>query len=148
MEVYEFASERKYVFKVETDGIPKLVEFGDAYGSNASIFQTKNRKVAEAIRRTSMFRRGAIKETTKEEEHTKSAAKHQPSERGVNQDDGKAQNSTEPEMEEKTFTNITQAKDWVSKEYKIPKTQLRKPESVVAEAKKHKVKLIIKAIEA
>ena len=58
------------------------------------------------------------------------------------------QNGTEPEMAEKTFTNITQAKDWVSKEYKIPKTQLKKPESVVSEAKKHKVKLIIKAIEA
>lgn len=146
MEVYEFASERKYVFKIETDGIPKLVEFGDAYGSNASIFQTKDRKVAEAIRRTSMFRRGAIKETTKEEEHTKSAVSS--SVQNGNQDDGKVQNSTEPEMEEKTFTNITQAKDWVSKEYKIPKTQLKKPESVVAEAKKHKVKLIIKAIEA
>lgn len=146
MEVYEFASERKYVFKIETDGIPKLVEFGDAYGSNASVFQTKDRKVAEAIRRTSMFRRGAIKETTKEEEHTKSAASI--SVQNGNQDDGKAQDSTEPEMEEKTFTNITQAKDWVSKEYKIPKTQLKKPESVVAEAKKHKVKLIIKAIEA
>lgn len=144
MGVYEFASERKYVFKIETDGIPKLVEFGDAYGSSASIFQTKDRKVAEAIRRTSMFRRGAIKETTKEE--TKSATSS--SVQNGNQDDGKAQNSTEPEMEEKTFTNITQAKDWVSKEYKIPKTQLRKPESVVAEAKKHKVKLIIKAIEA
>lgn len=144
MEIYEFASERKYVFKIETDGIPKLVEFGDAYGSSASIFQTKDRKVAEAIRRTSMFRRGAIKETTKEE--TKSATSS--SVQNGNQDDGKAQNSTEPEMEEKTFTNITQAKDWVSKEYKIPKTQLRKPESVVAEAKKHKVKLIIKAIEA
>lgn len=146
MEVYEFVSERKYVFKVETDGVPKLVEFGDAYGSNASVFQTQDRKVAEAIRRTSMFRRGAIKETTKEEEHTKSAASS-----GVqngNQDEGKVQNSTEPKMEEKTFTNITQAKDWVSKEYKIPKTQLKKPESVVAEAKKHKVKLIIKAIEA
>ena len=146
MEVYEFASERKYVFKIVTDGIPKLVEFGDAYGSNASIFQTKDRKVAEAIRRTSMFRRGAIKETTKEEEHTKSAASS--SVQNGNQDEGKVQNSTEPEMEEKTFTNITQAKDWVSKEYKIPKTQLRKPESVVTEAKKHKVKLIIKAIEA
>lgn len=144
MEVYEFASERKYVFKVETDGIPKLVEFGDAYGSNASIFQTKDRKVAEAIRRTSMFRRGAIKETTKE--HTKSAASI--SVQNGNKDDGKVQNSTESEMEEKAFTNITQAKDWVSKEYKIPKTQLKKPESVVAEAKKHKVKLIIKAIEA
>ena len=146
MEVYEFASERKYVFKIETDGIPKLVEFGDTYGSNASIFQTKDRKVAEAIRRTSMFRLGAIKETTKEEEHTKSAASS--SVQKGNKDEGKVQNSTEPEMEEKTFTNITQAKDWVSKEYKIPKTRLKKPESVVAEAKKHKVKLIIKAIEA
>lgn len=147
MGLYEFVSDRQYAFKVETDGIPKLVVFGDAYGSSASVFQTKDRKVAEAIRRTSMFRRGAIKETTQPEEHTETA-KHQPSERGINQDDGKVQNGTEPEMEEKTFTNITQAKDWVSKEYKIPKTQLKKPESVVSEAKKHKVKLIIKAIEA
>ena len=148
MEVYEFASDRKCVFKIETDGIPKLVEFGDAYGGSASIFQTKDRKVAEAIRRTSMFRRGAIKETTQPEEHTKSASEQQHTERGGNQDDGQAQNGTEPEMEEKIFTNITQAKDWVSKEYKIPKTQLKKPESVIEEAKKHKVKLVIKAIEA
>ena len=63
MGLYEFVSDRQYAFKVETDGIPKLVVFGDAYGSSASVFQTKDRKVAEAIRRTSMFRRGAIKET-------------------------------------------------------------------------------------
>jgi neutral trehalase len=151
MEVYEFASERQYVFKVETDGIPKLVAFGDTYGNNASMFQTRDRKVAEAIRRTSMFRRGAIKETTKPEETAVAAAK-QPIERGGEQEGNKgskeAQKATKPKMEEKIFTNITQAKDWVSKEYKIPKTQLKKPESVVAEAKKHKVKLIIKAIEA
>jgi hypothetical protein len=152
MEVYEFASERQYVFKVETDGIPKLVAFGDTYGNSASMFQTRDRKVAEAIRRTSMFKRGAIKETTKPEETAIAAAQQRPTERRGEQKGNKsskeAQKATEPKMEEKVFTNITQAKDWVSKEYKIPKTQLKKPEAVVAEAKKHKVRLIIKAIEA
>lgn len=148
MEVYEFASERQYVFKVETDGIPKLVAFGDTYGNSASMFQTKDRKVAEAIRRTSMFRCGAIKETTKPKDTAVAAAKQQPTEQEGKHCRKEEQKATEPKMEEKIFTNITQAKDWVSKEYKIPKTQLKKPESVVAEAKKHKVKLIIKAIEA
>ena len=135
MEVFEFASERQYIFKVEINNIPRLVAFGDPYQGSSSMFQTTDRKVAEAIRRTSMFRRGAIKETTK------------PEEKPVKKTE-KPEEAEKPKMEEKVFTNITQAKDWVSKEYKIPKTQLKKPESVIAEAKKHKVKLVIKAIEA
>lgn len=138
MEVFEFASERQYIFKVEIDNIPRLVAFGDPYQGSSSMFQTTDRKVAEAIRRTSMFRRGAIKETTKpEEKPVKKAEKPKETEK-----------PKKPKMEEKVFTNITQAKDWVSHEYKIPKSQLKKPESVIAEAKKHKVKLVIKAIEA
>lgn len=138
MEVFEFASERQYIFKVEIDDIPRLVAFGDPYQGSSSMFQTTDRKVAEAIRRTSMFRRGAIKETTKpEEKPVKKAEKPKETEK-----------PKQPKMEEKVFTNITQAKDWVSHEYKIPKSQLKKPESVIAEAKKHKVKLVIKAIEA
>lgn len=135
MEVFEFASERQYIFKVEIDNIPRLVAFGDPYQGSSSMFQTTDRKVAEAIRRTSMFRRGAIKETTKPEEKPMKKAE-------------KPEETEKPKMEEKVFTNITQAKDWVSHEYKIPKSQLKKPESVIAEAKKHKVKLVIKAIEA
>lgn len=143
MEVFEFAAERQYIFKVEIDNIPRLVSFGDKYGSGASMFQTKDPKVAEAIRRTSMFRRGAIKETTHPE-----PKKVKGSANGTAAKGKETTKKKEPELEEKVFTNITQAKDWVSKEYKIPKTQLRKPETVVAEAKKHKVRLIIKAIEA
>lgn len=138
MEVFEFASERQYIFKVEINNIPRLVAFGDPYQGSSSMFQTTDRKVAEAIRRTSMFRRGAIKETTKPEE--KPVKKTEKPE--------EAEKAEKPKMEEKVFTNITQAKDWVSHEYKIPKSQLKKPESVIAEAKKHKVKLVIKAIEA
>lgn len=135
MEVFEFASERQYIFKVEINNIPRLVAFGDPYQGSSSMFQTTDRKVAEAIRRTSMFRRGAIKETTKPVEKPMKKAE-------------KPEETEKPKMEEKVFTNITQAKDWVSHEYKIPKSQLKKPESVIAEAKKHKVKLVIKAIEA
>ena len=138
MEVFEFASERQYIFKVEINNIPRLVAFGDPYQGSSSMFQTTDRKVAEAIRRTSMFRCGAIKETTKPEE--KPVKKTEKPE--------EAEKPKKPKMEEKVFTNITQAKDWVSHEYKIPKSQLKKPESVIAEAKKHKVKLVIKAIEA
>ena len=138
MEVFEFASERQYIFKVEINNIPRLVAFGDPYQGSSSMFQTTDRKVAEAIRRTSMFRRGTIKETTKPEE--KPVKKTEKPE--------EAEEAEKPKMEEKVFTNITQAKDWVSHEYKIPKSQLKKPESVIAEAKKHKVKLVIKAIEA
>lgn len=141
MEVFEFASERQYIFKVEINNIPRLVAFGDPYQGSSSMFQTTDRKVAEAIRRTSMFRRGAIKETTKpEEKPVKKTEKPEEAE--------EAEKPKKPKMEEKVFTNITQAKDWVSHEYKIPKSQLKKPESVIAEAKKHKVKLVIKAIEA
>lgn len=142
MEVFEFVSERQYIFKVEIDNIPRLVAFGDPYQGSSSMFQTTDRKVAEAIRCTSMFRRGAIKETTKPEEKKAKSSTQTKAAKAAEE------KPKQPKMEERVFTNITQAKDWVSKEYKIPKNQLKKPESVVAEAKKHKVKLIIKAIEA
>ena len=140
MEVYEFASESQYIFRVETDGIGRLVVFGEPYGNSASVFQTKDSKVAAAIRRTSMFRRGVIVETSHSCDESSSSCTTKESPKG----------SVTPSvsMEEKVFSNITQAKEWVSKEYKIPKSSLRKPESVAAAAKKHHVRLIIKAIES
>lgn len=154
MITYEFAAQSQYIFHTDIGGIQYLVQFGFRNGSGSSVFRTKDAKVAEAIRKTSMFKRGAIVETTvwpKKADALKGAAQNGDTTHGSS-----AQNTAgipgedageEPKMEVKVFANITQAKDFVSKEYGIAKRLLKKPEQVIEEAKKHGVKIEIDKIE-
>ena len=155
---YAFAAESQYIFHTEIDGIQYLVQFGFRNGNGSSVFQTQNAKVAEAIRRTSMFKRGAIVETTvwpKKDDALKGAAQNGSTKdtkdtKGGARDDSEAPAGNadeEPKMEVKVFANITQAKEFVSKEYGVAKRLLKKPEQVIEEAKKHGVKIEIERVE-
>ena len=57
---YEFCSDRQYIFSVEVGGVRRLIEFGDQNQFGRSVYQTKNRQIAEAIRKTSMYKSGDI----------------------------------------------------------------------------------------
>lgn len=63
---YTFAADRKVAFIIQANGIRKLVEFGDRNENGVSSFFTTDPKVANAIRKHSLSRRGAIIETTKD----------------------------------------------------------------------------------
>ncbi len=135
METYEFVAERQLIFHTEVGGIPRLIEFEEHTGNNMSLFQTQEDEVAAAIRRTAMFKRGWITETTKAPTSMRESA-------NIDEE------TEEREEEEKTFSNITQAKDWVSRSWSIPKRALRKPEQIIKAAEEHGVRIAITAIEA
>lgn len=150
MITYEFAAESQYIFHTEVDGIQYLVQFGFKSGNGSSVFSTHNAKIAEAIRKTSMFKRGAIVETTiwpKKDDALKGTAQNGAAPIETPTEQSTATADDEPKMEVKVFANITQAKDFVSKEYGIAKRLLKKPEQVIEEAKKHGVKIEIDKIE-
>nr|DAE48533.1 MAG TPA: hypothetical protein [Caudoviricetes sp.] len=124
---YEFCSDRQYIFCVEVGGVRRLIEFGDQNQFGRSVYQTKNRQIAEAIRKTSMFKRGRIVET--------SAPKQE--------DDVRAPSPQQNKIEVKTFANITQAKEWVSKFCGIDKSKLRRPAQTIEAAAEHGIKIEI-----
>lgn len=59
---YRFASNRKVSFIVSADGQNWLVQFDDPNQSGVCGFMTSNPKIAHAVRRHAMSRRGVIKE--------------------------------------------------------------------------------------
>lgn len=139
MGLFEFVAERQLIFHADIDGLQRLIIFGEREGNGASVFQTKDERVANAIRRTAMFRRGVIIETTR----TASPSLPQ----GPKTNHGSPLQKA-PTKEEKTFANITQAKDWISRSWGISKSALRTPAQIMTAADAHGVKIIIKAIEA
>lgn len=136
MGLFEFVAERQLIFHADIDGLQRLIIFGEREGNGASVFQTKDERVANAIRRTAMFRRGVIIETTRPTRPQGPKTNHS------------SPLQKAPTKEEKTFANITQAKDWISRSWGISKSALRAPAQIMAAADAHGVKIIIKAIEA
>lgn len=68
MNPYCFFANRQLIFYVSINGQQKLVRFGERDTFGVSAFQTTNRYTAEAIRKTSLFKKGVIKEESKVEE--------------------------------------------------------------------------------
>ena len=66
--IYEFSADRQLFFYVNIEGQQRLVCFGERNSYGASVFQTQLAKTAEAIRKHSLFKRGVIKEMTREDE--------------------------------------------------------------------------------
>ena len=152
---YTFSAERKVAFTIMAGGIRRLVEFGDRNVNGASSFMTHDPKVAMAIRKHSMSRRGVIVETTPEqkEEPVAEAPKPQPRTLGtvkgvtpnpstikpkpvqtvkpaVTKPAAKAaaiKDEPEPTGEVREYANFTVAKDAIAKEFQVPKTKLLKP---------------------
>lgn len=61
--MYEFTADRKFIFHVNAGGQQKLVEFEDGNTFGVSIYRTSDKQIADTIRHSAMFSRGAIKET-------------------------------------------------------------------------------------
>ena len=71
---YTFASQRQLSFIVSVGGRNRLVAFGSRNQAGVSVFMTNDEKVAHAIRRHSLSRRGIIQETSKLEKPAADAA--------------------------------------------------------------------------
>lgn len=56
-----FISESRLIFKVQVNGVDKLVAFSEP-GNGNSTFETNKREVAEAIRKHKFYRQGKIRE--------------------------------------------------------------------------------------
>lgn len=132
--MFEFSADTQYIFKVTVDGVQYLVAFSERNSFGTSTFSTANEKVAEKIRRTSMFRNGAIRETTQcddAEAGIDAAAEQRPTER----------QSEEKKDSVKEFANITLAREWLSKTFGVKKSEIRYPGQIAKCAKENGVEI-------
>lgn len=141
--LYEFCSERQFVFTIEVDGKSRLVEFSERNQFGASVYQTADSKVADKIRKTSMVRVGQIVETTKITEAPKERAILKSITTPASENHT-AKSETSEGITEKTFPSITQAREFIVSTSGIPKAQLKKPETLSQVAEEHGIKLVIK----
>lgn len=134
--MFEFSADTQYIFKVTVDGVQYLVAFSERNSFGTSTFSTANEKVAEKIRRTSMFRNGAIRETTQcddAEAGIDAAAEQRPTER--------ESESEEKKDSVKEFANITLAREWLSKTFGVKKSEIRYPGQIAKCAKENGVEI-------
>lgn len=142
---YSFAAERKIAFTVMANGVRWLVEFGDRNINGASSFTTKNAKVAQAIRKHSLSRRGVIIETTPHQIEEAIIEEPKPQPRTLAVVKGivkpgntkkpvtKTNKTTEPKDPDKPtgevreYANFSVAKNAICKEFNIPKTKVKNP---------------------
>ena len=140
---YSFAAERKIAFVVIAGGIRHLVEFGDRNINGASSFTTQDAKVAKAIRKHSMSRRGVIVETTPHQDIEPEEEIRKPQPRTLGMVKGVVRNAAvakpvgrprkvkkvEPEEtptgEIREYANFTVAKEAICKEFQIPKSKVK-----------------------
>jgi cell envelope opacity-associated protein A len=138
---YTFASQRQLSFIVSAGGRNYLVSFGNRNQAGVAHFMTRDDKVAQAVRRHSLSRRGVIVETTKEQ--PAEAAKQ------LNQTSAKpdtktaeapkpAAKPTKPaEDQEREYDNYTVARESICKELGIKKSTVRNPNTLAQVAKEH-----------
>lgn len=138
---YTFAAARQFIFQVTVEGRQRLVRFSERNQFGASTFCTPDAKVAEAIRKTSMVKRGVIEETTPKEEKkpqgtaaqvARPAESPQPHE-GVD-DEVQPPDSKADVIE---VDNFSQAKEAVAKRLGIDKSSIRTPPDLSAVAKRN-----------
>ena len=147
MNPYCFFANRQLIFYVSINGQQKLVRFGERDTFGVSAFQTTNRYTAEAIRKTSMFKKGVIKEESKVEEEKpatiipakKAPAPEKPADPTTteptdnqattgtdngNPDTGNSENVIEAK-------NFTQAKSILSKKLDIKYNDIKTPDQLM-----------------
>lgn len=142
--LYEFCSERQFVFTIEVDGKSRLVEFSERNQFGASVYQTADSKVADKIRKTSMVRVGQIVETTKNTDAPKGHTNRKKKVDAPFNDAPQVAAAVSEGTTEKTFPSITQAREFIISTFGIPKAQLKKPETLSQVAEEHGIKLVIK----
>lgn len=123
---YIFSAERKLVFTIRIGGRNLLVEFGDRNSGGMSSFVTSDARVAHAIRRTSLSRRGVIIESTPANQAA-STPKPVPSAVVPRQPQPQLQPSDLPASSVRSYDNFTLAREAIVKEFGIRKSDVRNP---------------------
>lgn len=170
---FTFAAERKVVFTIQASGMRLLVEFSERNQSGVSSYFTSNPKVAEAIRKSSLSRRGVIIETTPNEllqqalsENTQaktvpqrslaqvkgvgaskpkaaalnlgaSTAARKVADNAVKKAAMDAAASQQTSDDVREYENFSVAREKISKEFSIPKKDVRTPTALAKVAKEH-----------
>lgn len=138
---FSFAADRKLVFFVQAGGLKRCVEFGDRSSAGASVFMTKDRKVANAIRKHPLSRRGVITETTPAEVIEESMRPSAPEPYNVRVSNGRKVTKAPAKVKDtpqepvagtdgknvREYDNFSVAREAIAKEFGIPKKNLRTP---------------------
>lgn len=149
---YTFASQRQLSFVVSVGGRNLLIPFGSRNQAGVSTFMTLDEKVAQAVRRHSLSRRGIIQETTKPaEKPSGTVAKPEANTTGVvtrpagkptgtvaaEKQAAKAAGTTAAEPKEREYDNYTVARESICKELGIKKSEVRNPSALAKVAQEH-----------
>lgn len=129
---YTFAADRRVIFVVQCGGRNRLVEFGERNENGVSAFSTTDAAVAAAIRKSSLSRRGAITDTTKYPEPGTQAPMKKEEKKKQAQEAGTA---SAPEVRE--FDNFTLAREAITKEFGLKKSEVRNPTALARVAQEH-----------
>ena len=122
--MYRFVANSMFIFAVALpSGLIKNVEF-EACGVGVYSYMTDNRQVAEAIRQHSLTKQGRIIDKSQPEDPVKEVEEETMDVMEAVKD----QNVLH-------FDNITKAKNYLHKEFKINTRGLKTPDSVKAKAK-------------
>ena len=122
--MYRFVANSMFIFAVALpSGLIKNVEF-EACGVGVYSYMTDNKQVAEAIRQHPLTKQGRIIDKSQPEDPVKEVV-------------GKILDGMEAVKDENVlhFDNITKAKNYLHKEFKIDTRGLKSPDSVKAKAK-------------
>lgn len=121
--MYRFVANSMFIFAVALpSGLIKNVEF-EACGVGVYSYMTDNKQVAEAIRKHPLTQQGRIIDKSEPEEPEQEAGKPMDSMDGL----------MGPDVLH--FSNITKAKNYLAKEFKVDTRGLKSPASVKAKAK-------------
>lgn len=119
--MYRFVANSMFIFSVDLpSGLIKNVEF-EAYGVGVYSYMTDNKQVAEAIRKHPLTQQGRIIDKSEPEERVEEVV-------------GKLMDVVK-NLNVLHFDNITKAKNYLHKEFKIDTRGLKSPDSVKAKAK-------------
>lgn len=126
---FTFAAERKLVFVIQAGGRNRLVEFGDRNENGVSVFSTTDAAVAQAVRRSSLSRRGVIAETTKYPDP------EPVTEKPVKAAEKKVEKPAGTPVRE--YENFTLARESITKEFGLKKSEVRNPTALARVASEH-----------
>jgi hypothetical protein len=119
--MYRFVANSMFIFAVALpNGLIKNVEF-EACGIGVYSYMTDNKQVAEAIRKHPLTQQGRIIDKSEPEERVEEVV-------------GKLMDVVK-NLNVLHFDNITKAKNYLHKEFKIDTRGLKSPDSVKAKAK-------------
>ena len=138
--MYTFAASRQFFFNVPYQGRSRLIQFGDRNQAGVSVFLTDDPELAEAIRKNSLFTRGAITEETPEGEKKKTT----PEKKKIATPEGGKKEPATDVSKKMVFTNFTQAREHLCKQFKIARSKVRNPTALARFAEEKNITIVYK----